>query len=103
MSSACERLSPPQSSSTTASPRVGEIDAIAGTIVDTHFADASTNGPHVSRVVHFKAPNSDDDALARIVIAQTDEPLPEDFRLPNLGHQGLYPIRDNMSMADQSL
>jgi hypothetical protein len=68
-----------------------EIDAIPGTHIDPHFADAVTKRPNVIKISQARRIEPDKDSRFGAHIAQIQQPLLEGVGLLNLVHALLYP------------
>jgi len=53
---------------------------------NAHFADTFTDRLYISGVAEFEPPDANDNALARLRVAERIEPFRKDSGLPNFDH-----------------
>jgi hypothetical protein len=67
-------------------PALLEIDSVAGTVIDTHFAHARTDRLHVSGITEREAADACSDARLSLAIPQSVEPFLERRGLQDFEH-----------------
>src|SRR5438552_3600534 len=67
-------------------PALLEIDSVAGTVIDTHFAHARADRLHASGITEREAADACSDARLRLAILQSVEPFLERRGLQDFEH-----------------